>query len=143
VRFWDSSAIVPIIFDESPSRQLRALAEDGTRLAVWWGTVVECASAIARRERRGELDAREVTDAIVLLDGLADGWTEVPPTDRVRDAARRIVTVHDLRAADALQLAAARAASDERPARLPLVTLDERLATAARREGFQVLPEGI
>jgi predicted nucleic acid-binding protein len=140
VRFWDSSAIVPVIFDEPVSPQVRALAEDGARIAVWWATVVECASAIARRERRGELGAREVGDAIALLDGLADRWIEVPPIDRVRDVARRIVTVHDVRAADALQLAAARAASDEHPAQLPFVTLDERLATAARREGFRVLP---
>jgi uncharacterized protein len=140
VRFWDSSAIVPVIFEEPSSTQVRPLAEDGVGLGVWWGTVVECVSAIARSERLGGLDARGVGEAIALLDGLAEGWTEVPPSDRIRDAARRIVVLHDLRAADAFQLAAARAASDEQPASLPFVTLDERLALAARREGFRVLP---
>ncbi|MBA3433898.1 MAG: hypothetical protein H0U08_07375 [Actinobacteria bacterium] len=67
-------------------------------------------------------------------------WIEVPPTDRLRDNARRIVRVHDIRAADAFQLAAAHAASDDEPERLPFVTLDERLALAARREGFPILP---
>jgi hypothetical protein len=46
--------------------------------------------------------------------------------------------VHPLRAADALQLAAAFAAAERRPASLAIVTLDERLANAARKEGFAV-----
>jgi hypothetical protein len=50
------------------------------------------------------------------------------------------LALHDLRAADALQLAAALIACDEQPALLPFVTLDRRLADAARREGFRVLP---
>ena len=44
-----------------------------------------------------------------------------------------------LRAADALQLAAAFAAAERRPASLEIVTLDDRLANAARKEGFAVL----
>ena len=60
----------------------------------------------------------------------------------MRDDARRLVRVHDLRAADAFQLAAARVAADGQPGTLPLVTLDERLALAASREGFRVLGSG-
>ena len=47
--------------------------------------------------------------------------------------------MHPLRAADALQLGAALVATDLEPAGLELVTLDERLATAAEKEGFTVL----
>jgi uncharacterized protein len=140
VRFWDASALVPIIFDEPSSEHARALAEDGMELLVWWGSPVECVSAIARRERRGELDRGGVEEAVSFLDRLGDGWREIPPSDRIRDTARRLVSVHDLRAADAFQMAAAHAASDGRPASLPFVTLDERLALAASREGFPVLP---
>jgi predicted nucleic acid-binding protein len=46
---------------------------------------------------------------------------------------------HPLRAADALQLGAALFAADGDPQSLELVTLDRRLADAARREGFPVL----
>ncbi len=140
MRFWDTSAIVPIIFDEPSSAKVRALADDGIGLLVWWATGVECVSAIARRERGGDLEREAYGDALAFLDRLADGWSEVPPSDRIRDAARRIVSVHELRAADAFQLAAARAASDGQPASLPFVTLDDRLALAARREGFAILP---
>jgi predicted nucleic acid-binding protein len=132
--------VVPIVFDEPGSGPIRALAEDGIGLQVWWATVVECISAIARRERLGQIDAEGIREARALLDDLAGDWFEVPPIDRVRDTARRIVSVHELSAADAFQLAAARAASEERPESLPFVTLDDRLAVAAQREGFPVLP---
>jgi predicted nucleic acid-binding protein len=49
------------------------------------------------------------------------------------------VRTHDLGAADGFQLAAAIVASDGEPAGLPLVTLDERLARAASREGFPIV----
>ena len=47
--------------------------------------------------------------------------------------------VHPLRAADALQLAAAFVAAERRPASLQVVTLDERLADAMRKEGFALV----
>jgi predicted nucleic acid-binding protein len=140
VRFWDSSAVVPIIFAETASQEIRLLAEDGSGLQVWWGTVIECTSAVARREREGQIDADGAGTARATLDGLARGWVEVPPAERVRDLARLIVTLHELRAAEAFQLAAARVASDGQPEGLPFVTLDDRLALAARREGFPLLP---
>jgi predicted nucleic acid-binding protein len=140
MRFWDSSALVPVLIDERHSPELRALSDDGRQTAAWWGTVVECASAIARRERSADLTADDALDALATLEGSAKRWAQVPPTSGLRDEARRIVRTHDLRAADAFQLAAARVASDGQPESLPFVTLDDRLALAARREGFPVLP---
>jgi len=46
-----------------------------------------------------------------------------------------------LRVADALQLAAALVSSEVTPRGDGFVTLDDRLRTAARAEGFAVLPE--
>ena len=140
MRFWDTSAIVPVLLEEESSRQARDLADDATELAVWWATPVECIAAISRRQRHGELDRDQVVLARATLGALAARWTEIPPTERVRKAAQRIVSVHDIRTAGAFQLAAALAASDDAPETTPIVTLDERLAGAASREGFLVLP---
>jgi len=140
VRFWDSSAIAPLVLEEPTSESLRELAWDGTELLVWWATPVECASAVARRERQGAITAQEASKALGTLDELSERWREVPPRRALRDDARRLIRIHDLRAADAFQLAAARAGSDHAPEILPLTTLDDRLAAAARREGFPVLP---
>jgi hypothetical protein len=65
--------------------------------------------------------------------------SEVDPNEVIREVAIRFVLVHPLRAVDALQLAAAFVASDRRPHSLTLVTLDERLGTAARKEGFAII----
>ena len=106
---------------------------------VWWGSEVECVSALARGERDGALDASAITRALHILRELAAEWHEIDPNDAIREAAARFLRVHPLRAADALQLAAAFAAAERRPASLELVTLDDRLANAARKEGFDVV----
>lgn len=107
-------------------------------MCVWWGSEIECVSALARLEREDALAEAEMMTALERLDSLAQAWNEVQPVVAVRVAARRLLRVHPLRAADALQLAAAVVAAEGAPASLALVTLDERLASAARREGFAV-----
>jgi predicted nucleic acid-binding protein len=54
--------------------------------------------------------------------------------------ARRLLETHPLSAADALQLAAALVMTEERPTGTEFVTFDIRLAEAANKEGFPVLP---
>lgn len=139
MRFWDASAVVSLLVDEARSAAMRAASAEHPELVVWWGTVVECASAVGRRERGGALEPSEAAVALETLDRLARDWREVPPTPALRDDTSRVVRVHDLRAADAFQLAAARIAADGEPGALPFVTLDERLALAASREGFPLV----
>lgn len=145
MRFWDASAIVPLLVAEATTRPLQELAADDPVMLVWWTTEVECASAIARLEREGDLATPEAVEAFDRLKRFADGWHEIDPSDGVREAAVRFLRVHALRAADALQLAAAFVAAERRPPSLEVIALDERLATAARKEGFaviEVLPAG-
>jgi hypothetical protein len=139
MRFWDASAIVPLLVSETSSRALQALAKQDSTMLVWWGSEVECASALARIERDGALDPRDAARVFERLRQLSGVWHEIEPSDVIRQAAIRFLRVHPLRAADALQLAAAYAAAEQRPASLDMVTLDERLAIAARKEGFVVL----
>jgi predicted nucleic acid-binding protein len=140
VTFWDASAIVPLLVMEPATEALQRLAGRNAPMLVWWDSEVECASALARLERDGALDQRAASEAFDRLRQIADGWHEVDPNDDLRETAVRFLRVHPLRASDALQLAAAFVAAEGRPSSLELVTLDDRLAGAARREGF-VLPE--
>ncbi len=139
MKFWDASAIVPLLVEEPPSAALLALIERDPVMLVWWGTPVECISALARREREGALADADATRAIDRLRRIAAGWQEVLPYDGVRSTAQRLLRVHPLRAADALQLAAAILASEHEPESLEFVCLDERLNDAAGREGFPVV----
>ncbi len=139
MKFWDASAILPLIVSEAATSALQRLVADDREMLVWWATEVECASAVARLEREGALGPRAVTEAFDLLRQLADGWHEVDPSDSVRETAVRFLRVHSLRAADALQLAAAFIAAERRPPSLQLITLDQRLSSAAQKEGFAVI----
>ncbi len=109
-------------------------------MLVWWGTPVECSSALARREREGALRAPEVAGALTRLRALTDSWEEVLPSEPVRGLAQRLLRVHDLRASDSLQLAAALTAAEREPGTLEFVSLDERLNGAAEREGLWITP---
>ncbi len=139
MKFWDSSALLPLLVTETstPSATV-AMARDPSVL-VWWATSIECASAIARLEREGALDEPGATLAFDRLRQLAAGWHEVEASDAVRETAVRFLRVHPLRAADAAQLAAAFVAAERRPSSLEVVTLDLRLAAAARKEGFMLV----
>jgi uncharacterized protein len=139
MKFWDASAIVPLLLTEAATASLQRLAAGDKEMLVWWATEVECASAIARLERDGALREEDAADAFDMLRRLAAGWHEVDASDTVREAAVRFLRVHSLRAADALQLAAAYIAAERRPPSLELITLDERLSGAARKEGFVVI----
>jgi predicted nucleic acid-binding protein len=108
---------------------------------VWWGTLLECSSALERRQRTGQLKPAERRHAEQLLAQWAEVWTEVEPSRLLRARALRLLSSHNLRAADALQLAAALVWAEERPAGRAFVCLDERLREAARQDGFLVLPE--
>ena len=139
MNFWDTSALAALAVDESRrQRALRILEEDG-RMAVWWGTPVEYASALARRERDGSLATDEVSRHLARLSGLSRVWYEVQPSRRIVKLAQRLLRVHPLRAADSLQLAAAIAVAEEDPSSVGFVCFDARLNRAASREGFPIL----
>jgi len=138
VKFWDSSALVPLLVAEEVTVPLRDLYLGEPGAIVWWGTPVECASALSRRERANHLSPQAATEALGRLDALTRHWHRIEPVDAVLEMARRLLRVHPLRAADSLQLAAAVLASEGRPSTLEFVCLDDRLGIAAQREGFLV-----
>ena len=139
MRFWHTSALVPLLLEQEATPEVVELLESDGGIVAWWGSSVECASAAARLRREDRLTLDEEDRVLELLNQLRDAWLEILPTEEVHHEARRLLRVHPLRAADALQLAAARvwAGSADGP---ELVTYDERLALAARLEGFRVLP---
>ena len=139
MKFWDASAIVPLLLAERTSAHLRAALADDPLMLVWWTTPVECASALARLEREGVLDGQGVRTGHKRLRQLVANWQEVDPSDEVRQTAARLLRVQPLRTGDALQLAAAFVAANGRPSSLEFVVLDERLATAAHKEGFSIV----
>ena len=140
MKFWDASALIPLCLAEPWTPFLTQILREDALMIVWWGSVVECWSAFARLRREGLFDTRDEEQARAILARLATTWTEVLPSQAIRDHAARALQVHPLRAADALQLAAALVWVQGQPVGQPFVCLDHRLRAAAQREGFLLIP---
>lgn len=138
--FWDSSALIPLIFPESRSAAVTDMLAADREVTLWWGTPVECLSATYRRHRETPIPTTLLTQAVERLRALVEDADTVAPADDVRRRAARLVAAHPLRAGDALQLAAALIWCEEQPTGERFVCLDDRLREAARREGFTVVP---
>jgi predicted nucleic acid-binding protein len=138
MRFWDSSALVPLIVGETATPWARRLLRSDPAAIVWTLSQVEVRSALSRRLREKALTRRIFDDARRRSERLFAAVSHVVALEQVSQRAIRLLDLHDLRAADALQLATALVASAERPQTIPFVTLDQRLALAARSEGFPV-----
>ena len=139
MRFWDTSAIAPLVVHEAESARADQLIGADPAMVVWWGAPIECGSALARRHREESLDSAGLQAATGRMRKLSAAFIEVPASDELRNHALRTVRVHPLRAADAMHLAAALIASDFSPGALEFVTFDERQARAAELEGFRVI----
>jgi len=136
MNFWDSSAVIPLLVAEAETKAREHQFSRCEAVTVWWGTRVECVSALRRRLRDRALDQIGYERAARRLDVLSAGWQEVAPHEKIRARAERLLTAHALRAADALQLSAALVACSERTVGSRFYTADRRLAEAAAREGF-------
>ena len=139
MRFWDSSALAPLLLSEPGTSRVERWLRDDPDVIVWTLTRVELLSALARRRRHEPTAARRLQGARQELLVAWNRWSEITAIDLVRRHAERIVETHPLRAADALQLGAALVAAEDDPAALEFVTLDRQQALAAEREGFRVL----
>lgn len=131
MRFWDSSAIVPLLVREPRTPRLLKLLNRPH--ALWWGSRTECISALCRVRRETLLNNNQYSKAVAALEKIVHSAVEVEPSGAVRDFAKQLIESHSLRAADALQLAAGKILF---PTGGDFITLDERLKTAALAEGF-------
>lgn len=138
--FWDASGVVLLAISQPDSVRAHHLRRATGPLVVWWGTGVECQSALHRLAREGQLDAAGLAAGAKRVGALLAEAYEVEPTDEVRERANALLAAHTLRAGDALQLAAAISSARGHPRGRVLVCFDAKLATAARALGFDVRP---
>ncbi|HEY0155838.1 MAG TPA: type II toxin-antitoxin system VapC family toxin [Thermoanaerobaculia bacterium] len=139
MRFWDSSAIIPLLIDEARSFEVLRLHDEDDDVVAAAITPLEVVSSLWRRRHRGELSLRRHQRAELRFAVLSQTWLEVAYSANITEIARDLLGRHMLRSLDALQLASAISVSSPHRA-LPFVTLDEKLAAAARAEGFTILP---
>lgn len=140
MRYWDASALVALLVEEPSTSSARAALTEDAGIVTWWASRIECASAIARLERSAALSSFDAARALDILRRLADGWHEVLPSEALRETACRLLRIHPLRSADAMQLAAATVMAGGQPGRTGFLCFDRRLRDVAEHEGFLVGP---
>jgi uncharacterized protein len=144
VKFWDSSAIVPLLVEERNSRECRDLSRADRHMVVWEYTETEVTSGLVKATRlTPPLSQDDLDGALERLDALAGRWEVVEAATRTqvngaKERARQLMRSHELRAGDALQLAAAMRRFDPSMNR-DFVVSDGKLADAAGAEGFNVI----
>lgn len=141
MRFWDSSAIVPLCIEEPKSWVVRDLISEDMRIAAWWGSIIECYSAFARLRRENIINYEEESQCRDILSVLSETWIEIWPSSEIKIISGRILLAHDLRAADALQLSAAILWANKSVNGHEFICFDARLRAAAIKEGFRTLPD--
>ncbi len=134
--FWDASALVPLCVAQQPTPALVRLSTQH-QIVVWWGTPVEVESALQRLGRMGQLTLQEHGRATRRFDDLRQGWHELQPSHALRDRAELFLKCFPLKAADALQLAAAWTWCAGAPEQHLLISADIQLSSAARQVGFE------
>jgi predicted nucleic acid-binding protein len=139
LRYWDASALLPLIVAERGSELVDGWLRSDDVICTWGLTRVELASAIERRAREGVLNRTQRREALKLVTDLTAAASEIVDLEAVRVRAVSVLARHALRAADAAQLGAALLVCEAGLPNLEFVCLDRRLADAAVREGLDVL----
>lgn len=140
MRFWDTSALVPLVVEEAATAAATEWIRDDPHVAAWTLASVEARSAIRRLVSESALGERDAARAESKVDELARRFHLVIDVDGAKRVAARLLRSHPLRAADSLQLAATILWARHHPEGKVLHTLDPRLGEAAAREGFTVVP---
>lgn len=136
--FYDASAIAKAYLVEAETADVRRWLGEGG-VVVSRLTEVEVPSAIARRVRDGRVSESDRHAAMqAFLDDM-DRWDVIELTSEVARRAVALLSVHPIRAGDAIHLASAVLARDSSRSIISrFVGYDARLLAAARLEGFVV-----
>ena len=143
MRFWDSSALLPLFSEEKFSDIAASILSEDPDVTVWWGTWIECSVAISRLKREDKLTETGQENARANLDELYAGVKEVEPNNELRLLAMLVSKAHPLKTADCLQLAAALRWCEGDASGANFVCLDNQLRRAAEGEGFDLSPEDV
>ena len=139
MRFWDSSAVVPLLVEQDASSRVAEWVAEDDAIALWTLTPIEVISALRRLVRDRAIEERAARLAEGRVDDLVRDCHLVLDVDAVKSLATRLLRLHPLRAFDALQLGAALHWAEAHPQGRTFHTLDSRLGVAAEREGFAVV----
>lgn len=139
MKYWDASAFVPLLVNESRSGDARSLLAQDRDIVTWALSHVEVVSAIERRAREGVASSSVRISLVGKAHRMFQGIFQVDDLLRVQNGCFSLLARYPLRSVDAQQLSAALVLANGQPQAMDFVCFDERLADAASREGFIVI----
>ena len=138
ILYLDTSALVKLLVTEPESPIVAKLTEAAHTVATSQIAYVEACSALARRRRERLLDAETYLHARKTL---AEHWLDLAAVELDEIQSGDLTHKHDLRAFDAVHLAAALSLrKNAKHVAIQFCSFDERQRAAAARENLIVLP---
>lgn len=135
----ESSAILAWLLDEAAAPQVRRLLGAATIIVASDLTLIECDRVLLRAVALGEINEADSADRRAHLAAAASRWQVLHVAGEVVERARKPFTAEPIRTLDAIHLAAALTARAYL-AGLGLLSLDDRVRSAGKRLGFELLP---
>lgn len=138
MRYWDTSALLPLLLKQRCSENIREIIKEDKAISTSWISKVELSSAICRLEREGHISEIELDSLLRRVDMLIQSCCIVHPSEKLSDRAMRALRSHSIKSLDAIQLASALIVSKDVTNNFEFITLDKQLGNIARKEGFIV-----
>ena len=135
--YWDTSALLSLVFQESSSKNIRSFVEKEKSLPAYTSffTTIEMESALHQRVAAGSL-VSELTEIRLQMKELQEGLALIWPSSELLLVSCKKVMEFNLRPGDALQLASSIALTGQGAA-VCFVCLDERLNNSAKASHIQ------
>lgn len=140
--YFDTSALIKVYVEERGTAEVIGLIEDsrGDRIVILDITLLECRSAVRRREREGDVSGPDANRILQQIhEDASTLYLVQPSSSAVIEEASRLLDAHPLRAYDALQLAGCLFATRGVQGFPTFVCADGRLCEAAEFEGLQTI----
>ena len=87
MRYWDASALVPLLVAKQSSDTVRQLLREDDHVITWAWTRTEMVSAIERRTRENSLPRARRREILERLTSFATTWDEIDDVSSVRPRA--------------------------------------------------------
>ena len=140
--FFDTSALIKLYVEERGTSEVLGLIDElgGDRIVILDITLLECRSAVRRRERDGDISGPDANRVLQQVhEDASTLYLVQPSSSAVIEEAARVLDTHALRAYDALQLAGCVTVRRRAPAPPTFVCADGRLCAAAEFEGLDTI----
>jgi len=135
----ESSAVLAWLLGEDSAPRVREVLTGATLVLASDLTLIECDRVLIRAVALGEIAEADAADRRAQLNAAAAHWHVLRVSTEIVERARRPFPGEPVRTLDAIHLASALAARSA-IAGVHLLSLDDRIRTAARGLGLQLQP---